>query len=1012
MSLNEAHIGFPCEILFFSNMEKNIITNLKRALLTVPMLIACATGFAYDIAVENADGISIYYNYINNGKELELTYYSEEDLSQTNYVGDMVIPDEVTYDNKTLKVTSIGCNAFKGCGNLASISFPKSLRTIGEYAFSGCEKLTSISLPNELDSIGHRAFSGTNISEFYIPAGVDYIGWGVFSGCIELTRINVDAANKNYDSRNDCNAIIETLTNTLIAGCKTSTIPYGIQSIAGAFQDCAGLTSIDIPNTVTYISYSFSGCKGLTSVIIPQGVISLVGAFSGCTNLTSIELPNTLTYLGEETFWGCQNLSSIEIPNSVTSIGGFAFAGCKGLKTLKIPGSVTRIGDFAFEICHGLLSVEFENGFNNISDNSFTSCIHLKTVIIPSSVTCISSSAFSGCGELSNIYCFAENVPKTGNRAFSGITPFLNHTTLHVPANSIENYKNTPPWNGFEPIIALTDEEIGAYETPKIKPNDAVEGIYLTKAESYRSKSDGSSTNYGSYCDIMIVDNGDGTFYVDDLFGGWYCQRAGYGTKYAMTGTIAVAADGTVSLIDSHVDGWDDGLIDLKGTYDAANSTFTIDAVYVEGLTFHQIWVKNSQIYKQDGIYYRANGDNTVSVCRWNYSGDVVIPNQIVSDGFTLTVNSLEKGAFCHCPDLTSVTIPNGVTAITGCFIDCENLTTVTIPNSVTTISGFNDCGITSIDIPNSVVSLSGFNRCNNLKEIIIPNSVTYIEDNSFCDNNNLTKLTLSDNLTTIGEFSFTYNRSLKSLFIPRSLLTISDLVFTGCESLESITVDEGNMKFDSRNNCNAIIERYTNRLVLGCKATQIPQNVTRIGPSAFEGCNNLEELDIPNSVTEIDGAFWGCKGLKFLRVGNSVETIGGGTFYGCDALEAVIFPQGVRYIGNLIFEGCTSLHDVYCYAEVPPLTGDPLWTFAEAPVDNATLHVPASAVELYRQTEPWNSFGKIVALEKDDPKPTGIRKNEVLSNGNHFFYDLNGVRTSMPKRGIKIVNGKKYIVK
>lgn len=998
-------------------MEINIINNMKKALFIVSMLIACATSFAYDIAVENTDGMYIFYNYINSGQELELTYYSEEDRSLTNYVGDIVIPDEVTYDSKTLKVTSIGQDAFYDCKKLTSISFPKNLRTIGERAFYGCEKLASISLPNDIDSIGNGAFAGTKISELYIPAGVDYIGREVFSGCVELTRINVDRANKTYDSRNDCNAIVETSADNLIAGCKTSTIPYGIRSIWSAFKGCTGLTSIAIPNSVTTIEGAFSGCSGLTSVKIPQSVTGIgVSTFAGCTNLTSIDLPNSITYIGEFAFQGCSNLSSIDIPQSVASIGSEAFRGCIGLKTLKIPGSVTSIGRNAFETCHGLLSVEIENGLKKLGDNIFYFCIHLKSVKIPHSVTNIGRSAFDNCRELSDVYCLAENVPETDNSAFHGVFPIDNSTTLHVPANSIENYKNTSPWNKFGTIIALTDEEIGNKETPtppEIKPNDAVEGIYLTKAESYRSKVGENDIDYGRDFIIMIVDNGDGTFYVDDLLGGWYCQRRGYGTQYAMAGTIAVAADGTVSLINSHVAGWNDGLIDLKGTYDAANSTFTIDAVYVDGLMFHQIWVKDSRIFKQDGINYRANGDNTVSVCKWNYSGDVVIPNQITYDGFTFTVNSIDNGTFSGCPDLTSVTIPSSVTAITDCFIDCENLTTVTIPNNVTTIKGFIGCGLTSIDIPNSVVSLGGFNRCNKLKEIIIPNSVTSIEDNSFCENDNLTKLTLSDNLTTIGYYSFTYNRSLKSLFIPKSLLTIRDLGFTGCENLESITVDEGNMKFDSRNNCNAIIERYINRLVLGCKSTKIPQNVTRIGPSAFEGCSNLEELDIPNSVTDIDGAaFWGCKGLKFFRLGNNVETIGGSTFYGCEALETVIFPQSVKSIGNGIFDSCTSLHDVYCYSEVPPSTYDPNWTFSEAPVDKVTLHVPVSAVETYRQTNPWNSFGIIIALKESDPKPTEIRNIEVLSNGKYYIYDLNGVRLSGPKKGVKIINGKKYFVK
>ena len=123
-----------------------------------------------------------------------------------------------------------------------------------------------------------------------------------------------------------------------------------------------------------------------------------------------------------------------------------------------------------------------------------------------------------------------------------------------------------------------------------LDPNSAVEGFYLTQPDSYRTYN-GNEVAFGNAFEILIIDNGDGTLYVDDLFGGWYCQRAGYGTKYAMGGTISLAADGTVGLISSLVPGWGDGLDDLTGSY--ADGVFTIDAVYNKNtMHFYQTWVK------------------------------------------------------------------------------------------------------------------------------------------------------------------------------------------------------------------------------------------------------------------------------------------------------------------------------------------------------------------------------------------------------------------------------------
>lgn len=123
-----------------------------------------------------------------------------------------------------------------------------------------------------------------------------------------------------------------------------------------------------------------------------------------------------------------------------------------------------------------------------------------------------------------------------------------------------------------------------------LDPNSAIEGFYLTQPDSYRLR-EGAQVAYGSAFEILIIDNGDGTYDVDDMLGGWYCQRAGYGTKYAMTATIAIEADGTVTCLSNYVPGWGDGLDDFEGSFDAAASTFHIKAVYA-AMDFVQTWVK------------------------------------------------------------------------------------------------------------------------------------------------------------------------------------------------------------------------------------------------------------------------------------------------------------------------------------------------------------------------------------------------------------------------------------
>lgn len=544
----------------------------------------------------------------------------------------------------------------------------------------------------------------------------------------------------------------------------------------------------------------------------------------------------------------------------------------------------------------------------------------------------------------------------------------------------------------------MTDEELKIYDDDSqiIVSDNGIEGIYNTQADSYRTSSSGKQ-EYGNLnppIEIAIKDNGDGTYYVDDLLGGWYWYRAGYGSNYAMTGDIVISEDGTVTLKDSHVKGWDDSLISLNGSYDESTSTFKVEAEYVDGLNFYQTWVKDKQVIDVDGINYKIDSNNNASVIKGGYSGVITIPNSISYNGNTYPVTAI-LSAFDGCSSLTSVTIPNSVTSINRWPSGCYNLTSVTIPNSVTSIGdhAFMDCtGLTSVSIPNSVTSIG------------------YM---AFWFCNSLSNLTLSENLTTIGASSFIACNGLKSLIIPTSVLKIGNRAFTECEGLESIKVESQNIKYDSRNDCNAIIETHSNRLILGCKNTLIPQDVTTIGDGAFAGCVGIETLDIPQSVTSIEnGAFWNCKGLKNFIVGNNVELIDRGAFQECINLSSIVVPSTINQIGWWAFYQCSALKDFYIYADNCPITDNN--AFEETPIENATLHVPAGSVELYKQTSPWSGFGKIVALTEGDPIPTGI--SSILNNKtqDHIWYDLNGRKfeTEPNNMGIYIYNGKKVVKK
>ena len=323
------------------------------------------------------------------------------------------------------EVTTVGKVAFIYCSNLASIELPESVTSIGDMAFSGCSDMVAISIPKSLVSIGSAAFiSCSSLKDIVIPASVTSIGERAFRECSGLKSIVVEDGNTVYDSRDNCNAIIETSTNTLIIGCANTVIPKSVKVIGDK---------------------AFWGCTSLTSITIPEGVISIGNeSFIECTGLTGITIPGSVKTVGKESFMECTGLRSVVMGDGVSCIGSFAFYECSNLETVVLSESLTEIGTVAFALCSKLSAISIPESVEIIGGAAFGGCSSLTDITLGVNVKSIGEGAFYQCSGLTSITVLPTTPPSGEDGMFDESS-----CPIYVPASSLEAYLAAPKWSVY-----------------------------------------------------------------------------------------------------------------------------------------------------------------------------------------------------------------------------------------------------------------------------------------------------------------------------------------------------------------------------------------------------------------------------------------------------------------------------------------------------------------------------------------------------------------------------------
>ena len=284
---------------------------------------------------------------------------------------------------------------------------------------------------------------------------------------------------------------VQSVGNHAFLECKALTsvsLPSTLQLIgSGAFFDCFALESISLPEGLQWMDQvAFFECKSLKSVVIPSSLTYIANeAFGSCVSLESVTLPATVTSIGYKSFDYCLKLTDVTLPDGLQSIGEWAFSDT-AMPSVVIPGGVKNVSMAAFQRNPNLATLVVSEGVETIGGGTFGVCHQLATIVLPSTLNRIDDNAFMAWQKIKDFYCYASNVPETGDDIFmisydEGHPDDLSGATLHVPAGSVTKYKKEAPWNSFGSIVALTSDDPTPSDISELPIQDTGEtDVYYT----------------------------------------------------------------------------------------------------------------------------------------------------------------------------------------------------------------------------------------------------------------------------------------------------------------------------------------------------------------------------------------------------------------------------------------------------------------------------------------------------------------------------------------------------
>lgn len=656
---------------------------LKRTVLRIIVLSAIYTCLQTANVFAADAGVLFYYEglcyeviYDENGIDtgtVQVGYPDSNTIggADSQSQGEIIVPESIVINDNTYVVTRVDDLGFRGQYYMESITLPSSVTEIGERAFEGCEELSSITAGCETIYVKYNAFAE---SKWLASQNDDFV-------TLNSTLVAYQGNAAHVDIPSGIKVIGEYVFHEYL---KSVTLPETLERIGrSAFLDCNKLTSIIIPGSVKVIEDSaFLWCSSLSNVTLSEGLVTIGASAFENTRIKALKLPNSVVEVKKAAFSGCDELVDLKLNNGLKEIGYEAFA-YSAIKQLNIPKSVEVIHGTAFTSCKSLVSVTFGDGVKKIDESAFEDCEKLNKVVIPASVNYIAYNAFKDTkweNSLKDEFCIINNMLiKYNGKSKTVKIPSGVKKIMCTFSDTIKIEKVTFP---------SSLNEIGPYAFAYCRLKE------ITIPSSVKVIGVGAFQQNG--LKKLIINNGVTS--IGDL-------------AFESNSLTSVTIPKSVRSIGEEAFKYND-ITTVK---------------FNEGLE-----------YIGEDAFYNCNIQKfelPSTVKRMDYS--------VLDKNYNLKSIKLSKNMryipriayYSTFENVTEYIIPNGIMAV-SCLYDYPKLKTIELPDTLITIRAntFSGSNIESIYIPEGTNWIDGyaFSECKKLKEVSIPDSVKYIEDESF----------------------------------------------------------------------------------------------------------------------------------------------------------------------------------------------------------------------------------------------------------------------------------------